>query len=150
MLWEALGVGTAGATGARCARHNSETVVVTRASIPYRWRNWAMANCWGVLFLKWKFSFENNLRIKQHNFHRRCPIVLSKNFVCGPCEGRLGTIPGPALKLPPVEVNYAYVARGYTPLGDEIKFFHQYFPGLYVRCSPDFMKLPKSLCSPYL
>ena len=39
---------------------------------------------------KWKFNFENNLRVKQNNFHRRCPIVLNKNFVSGSCEGRLG------------------------------------------------------------
>jgi len=44
----------------------------------------------GSTFLKRKFNFENNLQVKQHNFHRRCPIILNKNFVWGPCGGRLG------------------------------------------------------------
>ena len=47
----------------------------------------------GSTFQKWKFNFENNLRVKQHDFHRRCPVIFNKNFVWGPCEGRLGEDP---------------------------------------------------------
>jgi len=53
--------------------------------------------------MKWKFNFENNLRVKQHNFHRRRPIILKK-LVWRPCGGRLGDDPpDPPLELPLVE-----------------------------------------------
>jgi len=67
----------------------------------------------GEYFLKWKFNFNNNLQVKQHKFHHRCPIILNKNFVWGLCGGRLGgRPPGPTLELPLVGGNCAYVARG--------------------------------------
>jgi len=76
-----------------------------------------MTNFGGAVFYNRKFNFENNLQIKQHNFHCRCPIILNKNVVWGLCGDRLGDDPLGA----PLDVrnspslgggNCAYVARG--------------------------------------
>jgi len=75
---------------------------------------------WGVLFkITWKFNFENNLQVKQHNFHRRCPIILNKNFVWGPCEADWEYYPWPSLRTSPGRGggNCAYVARGIVAPG---------------------------------
>ena len=64
----------------------------------------------GSTFQKWKFNFENNLRVKQHDFHRRCPFILNKNFVWGPCGDRLGDDPMALHQNIPWLGNCAYVA----------------------------------------
>jgi len=38
-------------------------------------------------------TFKIIYREKQHNFHRRCPIILNENFVCGPVWGQTGERP---------------------------------------------------------
>jgi len=71
---------------------------------------------WGVLVEKWKFTFENNFQVKQHNFHSSCPIIVNENFVWGPFGEDWGGPPGLSLELPVVGRNCAYVARGiYAP-----------------------------------
>ena len=52
-------------------------------------------------------SFENNLRVKQHNFHRRCSIILNKNFVWGLYGANWGTNPWPCLRTSLVGGNCA-------------------------------------------
>jgi len=68
-----------------------------------------MTNFGGVLF--WKM--EINFSVKQHNFYHRCPIILNKNFVRGPCGGRQrDDLPGSPLEFPLIGENCAYIAEG--------------------------------------
>ena len=62
---------------------------------------------WGVLVEKWKFTFENNFQVKQHNFHSSCPIIVNENFVWGPFGEDWGGPPGLSLELPVVGRNCA-------------------------------------------
>jgi len=67
----------------------------------------------GEYFLKRKFNFENNLRVKQHNFHRRCPVILAKNLVWRPCGADWGdNPPGPPSELPLVGERIASMLLG--------------------------------------
>jgi len=76
----------------------------------YRWRKWVITNFEGVLF--WKM--EINFWVKQRNFYHRCPIILNKNFVRGPCGGRQrDDLPGSPLEFPLIGENCAYIAEGY-------------------------------------
>jgi len=64
-----------------------------------------------------KISFENNLRVKQHNFRRSCPLLYSTKIPFGDRVGAdWGTTPWPSLRTSPGwDGNWAYVARGYLP-----------------------------------
>jgi len=88
-----------------------DTNVYSRGVYPYLPMA-QLSQFWGVLFKKWKFSFEDNLRLKQHNFHRRCTMILNVNFVRGPYGEDCGTIPWPSLRTSSGWGNCAYVARG--------------------------------------
>jgi len=56
--------------------------------------------CWRIISLK-RCKRVTLLRHKQHDFHRRCPVILNKKFVLEPCGGRLGARPpGRPLELP--------------------------------------------------
>ena len=54
-----------------------------------------------VLFKNGNLILKKKLRVNQHNFHHRCPIIFNKNFVWGPCGADRERPPWPSIRTSP-------------------------------------------------
>ena len=66
---------------------------------------------WQSIFKKWKFNFENNLRVKQQ-FSPQMSNYTQQTFRLGTVWGQTGGLPRPSLRTFPGWENCAYVVRG--------------------------------------